>query len=639
MHLATLDWIIIGAYIVMALAAGVLLSRRAGSNVDEFFLSGRKLPWWIAGTSMIATSFASDTPLVVTGWVREFGIWKNWLWWCYAVSGFMTVFLFARYWRRGEVMTTAELTELRYSGKDARALRGFLGFYHSFIKNELILSWVLLAAMKIMDVLIGGDPLISIVILCSIALAYSVMAGLWGVVVTDMLQFVMSVGGAVFLGVVAWRAVDGIDGLKSMAGEALTPETLALMPPADPDHFWTSAVAAVFVYLGIAWWATDGVDGGPIAVQRISAAKDERHGMLAMLWFNIGHYALRPWPWILVALASIAVLPDREVRSPVDGVVAAAGNGVIELTTDDGSRVVPYLDDGETYWQPSPVVTVGSYVSQGTALARTDPERAYPAMMARYLPVGLLGLVVASLLAAFMSTVDTHVNLASSFFVNDIYRRFLRPDAQSKHYVRVARLASAGALAIGGFVAWQSTSLSQLFEFFLTLMAGVGPIYALRWLWWRVRASTEITAMISSGVATIYLTTATIDWPATALTPGGDLSAPGRMCLVVAFSLACTLLSLLLARRPDPATLVDFYRKVRPLGAWGPVRSLAPEVSVRHEWPAVIAGVIGGLAATYGTLFATGLFLLGRPADGYLALGVALPGAILTAWALARLRD
>jgi len=639
MQLAALDWIIVGLYLAFALTVGLLLSRRASSNVDEFFLSGRKLPWWIAGTSMIATSFASDTPLVITGWVRDSGIWKNWLWWCYAVGGFMTVFLFARYWRRGEVMTTAELAELRYGGRDAKALRGFLGFYHAFIKNELILSWVLLAAMKIMDVLIGGDPLISIVLLCSIALTYSVMAGLWGVVVTDMLQFLMSIGGALFLCVISWRAVDGIDGLRTLAGEALTPETLALLPPSDPEHFWTAAVAAVFVYLGIAWWASDTVDGGPIAVQRISAAKDERHGMLAMLWFNIGHYALRPWPWILVALASIPLLPDREVHSPFDGVVTQAGNGAIEIATEVGPRVIPYEDDGESYWQPSPVVELGSAVSVGSLVARTDSERAYPAMMARYLPVGLLGLVVASLLAAFMSTVDTHVNLASSFFVNDIYRRFLSPEAKPEHYVRVARLASAGALAIGGFVAWQSESLTSLFEFFLTLMAGVGPIYALRWLWWRVRASTEITAMISSGAATIYLTTTDHAWPTTALTPDGDLSAPGRMCLVVAFSLACTLLSLLVARRPDPAKLVDFYRRVRPLGIWGPVRSLAPDVAVRREGLTIVTGVVGGLGATYGTMIGTGLFLLGRSPDAWLAMAIALIGVVLTVWALARLRE
>jgi len=639
MQLAALDWAIIGLYVLFALGAGIVLSRRASSDVNEFFLSGRKLPWWIAGTSMIATSFAADTPLLITGWVRDFGIWKNWLWWCYAAGGFLTVFLFARYWRRGEVMTTAELAELRYGGKEAGALRGFLGFYHAFIKNELVLSWVLLAAMKIMDVLIGGDPLTSIVILCSIALAYSILAGLWGVVMTDMLQFVMAMGGAIFLAVIAWQNIGGIEGLHELTGDALPDATLAFVPTPDPDGFWTVSIAAICVYLGVAWWASDNVDGGPIAVQRISAAKNERHGMLAMLWFNVGHYALRPWPWILVALASIPLLPTREVLSPSEGVVTRVENGSIELQTDTGSLVVDYEDDGETYWQPQALVQVESRVEVGEALARTDSERAYPAMMARYLPIGMLGLVVASLLAAFMSTIDTHVNLASSFFVNDIYRRFVSPNAGPRHYVTVARLASAGALLLGGIVAWQAQSLSALFEFFLTLMAGVGPIYALRWLWWRVRASTEITAMASSCVAAVVLATDLISWPSTALSPGGELSAPGRICAVVVFSSICAAISLAISPRPDPASLLEFYRRVRPIGWWGPVRALAPDVVVHKEALSVFVGVVSGLAATYGAMFGLGFFLLGRPTDGLIAVGVTIVGTVATVWSLSRLRD
>ncbi|MFT5285573.1 MAG: SSS family solute:Na+ symporter [Planctomycetota bacterium] len=639
MQLATLDWAIIGIYVAFALGTGILLSRRASANVDEFFLSGRNLPWWIAGTSMIATSFAADTPLVVTGWVRDFGIWKNWLWWCYAGSGFMTVFLFARYWRRGEIMTTAELSELRYGGSGAKVLRGFLGFYHAFIKNELILSWVLLAAIKIMAVLIGGDPLTSILILCAIALVYSTLAGLWGVVMTDMLQFVMSIGGAVFLAVIAWRAVEGIDGLNQMMGGSLPPETLSLLPVPDPVNFWTTSVAAVCVYLGVAWWASDNVDGGSIAVQRISAAKDERHGMLAMLWFNVGHYALRPWPWILVALASIPLLPTREIVSPTAGVVTSIEAGVVELATLEGPVSIAIEDDGPSYWQPVPIVEPESEVEAGAAIARTDSERAYPAMMAKFLPVGLLGLVVASLLAAFMSTIDTHVNLASSFFVNDIYRRFVKSGATPKHYVLVARLAGAGTLALGGFVAWKADSLSQLFEFFLTLMAGVGPVYALRWLWWRIQASTEITAMLSSCITAVVLTTVNIDWPSTPLSPAGELSSPGRICLVVACSLICILISLAVTKKPEPANLVEFYRRIRPLGFWGPVRALAPEVTVRREAGTIAIGVVSGLTATYGAMFGVGLLLLGRTSDGLLSFAISAVGTVATVWSLSRLRE
>ena len=653
MQLAALDWAIVALYIAFALGAGVILSRRASQNVDEFFLSGRRLPWWIAGTSMIATSFAADTPLVVTGWVRDFGIWKNWLWWCYAAGGFLTVFLFARYWRRGEVMTTAELSELRYGGDGAKALRGFLGFYHSFIKNELVLSWVLLAALKIMDVLLGTERLTAIVLLCLVSLVYSSLAGLWGVVMTDVVQFVMALFGALFLGVVAWNAVGGIDGLTTTLGSELGPETLAMFPPAGEGNvfdasFWTTSVATVAVYLGLAWWATDNVDGGPIAVQRISACKDERQGVYSrILWFNVTHYALRPWPWILVALASLAILPTQEIVATVDGVVVSIDDDAQTIgLAPPGSKpgtppttVVSMLEnDPEPHWRPIPTVDLEQEVKSGQVVGRTDSERAYPVMMALFLPTGLLGLMVASLVAAFMSTIDTHVNLASSFFVNDVYRRFQNPSASPKRLVLVARLASAGVLALGGIVAWHAESIRGLFEFFLTLMSGVGPVYLARWLWWRIKASSEITAMVASACATLALTYFTIEWPNTALTPNGELSAPARMCLVVAFSLVCTGVSMLVAPPPDPSSLVGFYRRVRPIGAWGPVRALAADVTPPRELSAVIAGVLGGLAATFGAMFGIGFALLGRGSHAIAAFCVAALGTAMTTWALKRLQ-
>lgn len=636
MQLVALDWAVVAAYLALALAVGVRLSRRAGKDVDEFFLSGRTLPWWVAGTSMVATSFAADTPLVVTGWVRDAGIWKNWIWWCYAASGFLGTFLFARWWRRGGVMTTAELAELRYGGRGATALRGFVGGYHAFVKNELVLAWVLLAAVKILDVLTGLPPLWSLVVLCGVALAYSTMAGLWGVVVTDLLQFGIAVFGALFLAAVAWRDVGGMEGLRAAtAGTgALSADTLAFLPAAGPGgpldaSFWTTAVAALAVYLGVQWWAFDNVDGGPIAVQRIAAAKDERHGVLAFLWFNVAHYALRPWPWILVALASLAYLRPIEVASPLDGVVTDVSAQAItvraESAGDDAVLATLRLDEhADGVWRPVPVpgLAPGRAVERGEVLARTDSERAYPAMMATHLPVGLLGLVVASLLAAFMSTVDTHVNLASSFFVNDLYRRFVRRGATSAHYVLVARLAGAGTLALGALVAWQSDSIASLFVFFLTLMSGVGPVYVLRWLWWRVRASTEIAAMVTSGAATVVLGRVQ-GWPDTPLSPGGELSDPGRILLVASLSLVAALVALLVGPSPDPRSLTAFYRRVRPMGLWGPVRALCPDVSVPKDGALALLATAGGLAATFGALFGTGYLLLEGPGAGAAWCGLA----------------
>ena len=301
MQLHWIDWSVIIGYVAFAVIVGLRFAKKAGSSSSEYFLSGRSLPWWITGTSMVATTFAADTPLVVTGWVRDSGIWKNWLWWCYAIGGMMTVFLFARYWRRGDVMTTAELSTLRYGGKSAGILRGFLGFYHAGITNTIVLCWVILAAAKIVDVLFDVDKMTAIAAACGISLSYSLLAGFWGVVITDLLQFAMAMTGGVALAWLSWRAVEGMAGLTqrlSSEGIAVAADTFSLIPsPGEGGFmsptFWTVPVATVAVYLGIAWWSSQSVDGGGVTVQRISASKDERHGMLAVLWYSIAHYAMR----------------------------------------------------------------------------------------------------------------------------------------------------------------------------------------------------------------------------------------------------------------------------------------------------------------------------------------------------------
>ena len=618
MALSWIDWAFIGAYAVFTVGVGVAFAKRAGKSVDEYFLSGRTLPWWLAGTSMVATTFAADTPLVVTGWVRDAGIWKNWLWWCFVATSMLGVFLFAPLWRRGGVMTKAELAELRYGGREAAVLRGFLGVMHAGFTNTITLCWVLLAAAKIVDVLFGVDKGLALLVASLIALSYSLLAGFWGVVLTDVVQFAMAMVGAVALAVIGWNVAGGLAGVERVVDPAL----LEFVPRPGPGgplaaSFWTVPFAAFAVYIGVSWWATETADGNGLLVQRIAASRDERHGSLALLWYAVANYALRPWPWILVAVASLVVLPTIVVTAPVSGQVADLEPTSVTLIDDaTGRKETVAFDTAASAddWHPLPAPTlrIGSRVNAGDTLARTDAERAYVVMMRRYLPVGLLGLVAASLFAAFMSTVDTHVNLAASFFVNDVYRRFMAPGRGPGHYVLAARLASAAVLAIAGLFAYSARSIADLFTFFLAFLSGVGPVYVMRWLWWRVRAATEIAAMLASAATTVLLTFIPVRWNLGPLSIDGDLTHEGRILIVVAVSFAAALTTIAIFAAPDPEDLVPFYRRVRPVGSWGPVAAIsgmAPEGG--SLWPRLL-GPVSGIALVLGALFGTGHFLFGR---------------------------
>lgn len=646
MQLHPLDWLVILLYLAFALWIGVRFAGRASQSVDEFFLSGRRLPWWIAGTSMVATTFAADTPLVVSGWVRDFGIWQNWLWWCYAIGGLFTAFLFARYWRRLGVMTTAELAEARYGGRDAAALRGFLGFFHAGVTNINVLSWVLLAGVKITDVLFGIDPVPAVVAICLFSLVYSLLGGFWGVVITDVVQFIMAMTGAIALAIIAWSEVGGAAGIEAaVTSGVIDPARLDFIPAVGSGgifdgSFWSASFAAFAVYLGVSWWATDSVDGGSYIVQRISACKDERHGVLAQLWYNVAHHALRPWPWIVVALASLVLLPHAELTTPVAGQVTAivAEEGRVEITAEGQTMVI--APEGDDAWHPQKaLVEIGDQVLVGDRVMATDSERAYPMMMVRYLPFGLLGLVLASLLAALMSTIDTHVILASSYFINDVYRRFLVKGASTRHYVLAARVSGVVVMALAGAVAVVADSIADLFTFFLAFLGGVGPVYIMRWIWWRVRAQTEIAAMLASSASTLLLT---FQWEwfspvirLGSLTPDGELSAPGRIAIVALVSLITALVVTFASRRPDPRDLVTFYRRVRPAGLWGPVRALCPEIRTNRELPLAITGTIAALTVVYSTLFLIGDLILGRSSLSH-AVPLAI-GLVVAVWSLHRL--
>ncbi len=659
--LAPLDWAIVFAYIGFAVWVGARYAKRAGESVDEYFLSGRSLPWWVIGTSMVATSFAADTPLLITGWVRDDGIWRNWVWWCYLIGGMLQVFLFARWWRRAGVMTKAELVELRYGGAGADVLRGVLGCMHAFVTNTMTLCWVMLAAAKISEVLFEVDKALGLTIACAVAMSYSLLAGFWGVVVTDLVQFVFAMVGAIALAWISWSAVGGTEGLYGAIDAGIVgAHHIQIVPHTSGEGFWTAAVAAFAVYLGVSWWAVESVDGTGTTVQRVAAAKSPRHGMFGVLWFNIAHYALRPWCWILVGLASLIALPHRVVETPTlptaeaQVVEVAAGSVLLQpiesRASENGAVVasgapirVSLTEGAAEDWQPIANVEPDGFVAAGDELAATDSEYAYMVMMVRYLPVGLLGLVAASLIAAFMSTIDTHVNLAASFFVNDIYRRFLRPDRASKEYVLVARLASVVVLVIGAAFAMAADSVRDLFVFFLAFLAGVGPIYVLRWLWWRVRASTEITAMTTSAIVSSLVTWRDdIDWHFGPLAESGALSAPGRVVVVAAASLLAAAISLALTRTPDPKTLVAFYAKTRPFGAWGPVRALLDErddAPARSELLPALLGASGGIALVYGLMLGIGFSILGQNAALAICGAAVVIGGAIVAWAVTRLGD
>lgn len=424
---------------LISLLIGVYLTRRASASMSEYFLSGRNLPWWLAGTSMVATTFSSDTPLYVTGLVRGNGIYENWQWWCFIFSGLMAVFFFARLWRRVGILTDVELITLRYSGRSASVLRGFKAVYFSCIIHTIIKAQVILAMSKILDVAVGWGKWESIVISSGITIAYSALSGYWGVVTTDLFQFALAMFGAVALAFYSVGRAGGIEAMK----EALPVETLNFFPPLD-GGFFGAAFMTFLGYIGLSWWSKYSSDGGGVIVQRIASCRSEREGLMATLYFNVANYALRTWPWVLAALASIVIYPSIK-----------------------------------------------------------DHEAVYPAMVMELLPSGLRGLMVASFFAAFMSTLSTYLNLSSAYFVNDFYRPFLKRRADEKHYIGVSRLMTVVLSLITAVITYYVTSIVGVFKFLIAFGSGTGLVYIARWFWWRINAWSEISAMAASTAMTV----------------------------------------------------------------------------------------------------------------------------------------
>ena len=555
-QLTFLDWAVVALYFLFNLAIGLYYRSRAGKSVDEFFLSGRNVPWWLAGASMVATTFAADTPLLVTGIVAKHGIAGNWLWWNFVAGGMLTVFFYARLWRRSGVMTDIEFSEIRYSGKPAAFLRGFRALYLGIPINCIILGWVNLAIVKILMLILGvdkGTALLIVLGLIGITAFISALSGLWGVLVTDMFQFVIKMGMVIVLAVVAVNAVGGMDQLMLKLDTMGRHDALNFIPELNSP--WMPMIT-FFVYISLNWWATwyPGAEpgGGGYVAQRMMCAKDEKHSLLATLSFNVAHYAVRPWPWILVGLVSIVLYPDLQ-----------------------------------------------------------DKESGYVKVMIDYLPPYLRGLMVAAFAAAYMSTVATQLNWGASYVVNDFYRRFVKPTASDQHYVRVSQLATIFITLASAAVTYNMDTIESAWQFLISIGAGTGGVLLLRWYWWRVNAWSEISAMIAASVVSLSLTFLfhfNNDKP--------EEFAYG-MIITVGITTAVWLAVTLLTAPESNTTLVAFFRRTRPsLGGWKPIAAQAPDVKVTQDGMVNLLDWFCGCVLIYGTLFGVGKILLKETALG-----------------------
>jgi solute:Na+ symporter, SSS family len=559
-----LDWIIIGLYFALAVGIGLALAKRGGRSLSDYFIGGRALPWWLAGTSMVATTFAADTPLAVTEMVARHGVAGNWLWWNMVMSGMLTVFFYARLWRRAGVMTDVEFTELRYGGRPAALLRGFRAAYLAIPINLIIMGWVNLAMVEIAAVALDIPRLWALLFCFFLAAGYSILAGLWGVVVTDLFQFVLAVGGAIVLAVFAVNAVGGIAGMEAGLEEVYGSSEAALSLLPDIGVAWMPAITFA-VYLGMNWWASwyPGAEpgGGGYVAQRIFSARTERDGLLATLWFNIAHYAVRPWPWILVALASTILYVD--IDNPRQGYVMA----VMDL-----------------------------------------------------LPPGLTGLVLAGFAAAYMSTISTQLNWGASYLVGDLYARFFRKDAGDRELVLVSRLATTFLMVASLVVTYFLTSIEGAWRFLLAIGAGTGLVLILRWYWWRINAWSEISAMIASLVVSLVL------WFGAGLDPDDPAQWAWIMIGTVAVSTATWVTVTYLTSPERPATLNRFYRRVRPGGpGWREVSSRLGYEGEGIDGGALNwTNWVAGITVVYASLFGVGKLIFGEWGPAALFLGLAV---------------
>ncbi|HEV3207109.1 MAG TPA: sodium:solute symporter family protein [Terriglobales bacterium] len=584
MNLTLLDWSAIVGYLAITLMLGLYFRSRSGKSVDDYFVSGRNVSWWLAGTSMVATTFAADTPLVVTGLVYTQGIAGNWLWWAFLPSGMMTVFLFARLWRRSGLLTDVQFAEMRYAGKPAAFLRGFRAVYLGLLMNCLILGWVTKAMTSIVATTLGVSDrnalAICVLFLIPFTGLYVALGGLWGVLWTDLFQFALKM--TIVIGV-AWYAVAAAGGMASLLGRLAEMRAAAgpgagdataffpdLSRPLTEEGIWVLPVLAFLVNIGVQWWAFwyPGAEpgGGGYIAQRIFSAKDERNGLLSVLWFNVAHYALRPWPWILTAMAAIVLYP--------------------------------HLD---------------------------HPETGYMLVVSQHVPAALRGIVVAGFMAAFMSTIATQLNWGASYLVSDFYRRFIKRDADEKHYVVASRLVTVLLVIASALVAALLQSVGEGWKIVLETGAGTGAVYLLRWYWWRINAWSEISAMTAALTMSLGLRF-------TSFHPSGSAVDSAMRALVVTAVTTVVWLIVTFVTKPEPQdVLLKFYRSVRPqITGWKPLAALAPEITVTRDLGRNLFSWVLGCLMVYLTLFGLGHMLLGPfwEGAGLLAVAAICAGAL-----------
>jgi len=583
MTLTPIDWAVIVGYLLLMLLLGMYFRKRSSQNTEEYFVSGRQVTWWLAGTSMVATTFAADTPLAVTGLVYTQGIAGNWLWWSFLPSGMMTVFLFARLWRRSGLLTDVQFAEMRYAGKPAAFLRGFRAVYLGLLMNCLILGWVTKAMTSIVGTALGKSETASLAICIFFLIPftgfYVSLGGLWGVLWTDLFQFVLKMAIVIAVAYYGVKAAGGMHGmlatLASMRKSAgpNAADITAIFPDFSrgltTEALWTLPVLTFLVHLGVQWWAFwyPGAEpgGGGYIAQRIFSARDERHGLLSVLWFNIAHYAMRPWPWILTALAAAALYPGL-----------------------------------------------------------AHPESGYMLVATTYMPHALRGILIAGFMAAFMSTIATQLNWGSSYLIEDFYRRFIRRDASEKHYVNMSRIATLLLVAASAYVSAQLATISQGWEVVLEVGAGTGGVYLLRWYWWRINAWSEISAMATALAMTLLLHR----WPVFAGS-APVIFAKTTLATTGVTTVVWVLVTLLTPAEPDEI-LLRFYRKVRPHAAgWRRIAELAPDLPQTRDLGQNLLAWLLGCAMVYAALFGIGKLCFGRIGVGMGLLGLASVCAIL----------
>jgi SSS family solute:Na+ symporter len=626
MALTATDWIVIAIYLLLNLLISLYYRRRSSGSTEEFFVSGRNVSWWLAGTSMVATTFAADTPLLVAGLVAKNGISGNWLWWSQCLSGMMTVFFFARYWRRSEILTDVEFVELRYEGKPAAFLRGFRAIYLGGLMNCLILGWVIKAMISIITVLLGdaiaqgrvwqvglgghvlfgytlGEPAHTALLICVLILVpftgiYTFIGGLWGVLVTDLFQFILKMSMIIVL---AWVAVAKIGGMTLLkiqlshvdsavwqTGQA-TGSVLSFFPAFHlgwtSDAIWTLPVITFALYLAVQWWASwyPGAEpgGGGYVAQRMFSAKDEKNSLGATLWFNIAHYAMRSWPWIVTGLVAVAVY------SPHGGL------------------------------HPS-------------AEFAAEPEKGYVMVLRDFLPPPLRGLMIAAFLAAFMSTVGTQLNWGTSYLINDFYRRFVVRRGTEKHYVLASKLFIVLLVILSGYTAAHITSIQSAWQLLLGMGAGTGGVLMLRWFWWRINAWSEISAMIAAFVVSMSLQKVEF--------AGNSSVVFAKTAMITAGVTTIVWLATTLLTRPEPdERLLKFYRRVRPtVHGWKRIALLAPGIPPVRDFGANTLDWILGCTLVYCCMFGIGELVLQGWLAGFVLLAVGAVAGYLIYWSLSR---